>query len=231
MGHQNLIQKKKGPDSAEGNALENGGMQSMAPPAVQLRAEPIQRATEGEETAAGAESATADTAPAAPIDISNITLTYGPNANESVVSALAVTVVKECLATAGETSGTISSTARTAEDQARVMYDNLESTSVATQKALYGPNGDAVIDVYVASKAANKSATEIKADMLAKINELGAPNVSKHCADFAVMTVLDVAPSSITNKDAFIAAALADARVTKFLQPPNDPGYHFEIPN
>jgi hypothetical protein len=45
-----------------------------------------------------------------------------------------------------------------------------------------------------------------------------------------VLNVFDVAPSSIKDKVAFERAVKAERRVTKFLTPPDDPGYHLEIP-
>lgn len=165
-------------------------------------------------------------------DTSGITVSFGSNADASVVSAYTLQVLKECLAAAGETSATITSTSRDPYNQARVMYDNIVSKGVASQKALYAAGGDRVIDVYVASRAAGKDRAEIIAAMEARIRELGPSTVSKHCADPAVLGVIDVSPGSITNDARFIAAVDADARVSKFLHPGNssDPAYHIEIP-
>jgi len=52
--------------------------------------------------------------------------------------------------------------------------------------------------------------------------------VSKHCSD--THYVFDVAPSSIADKRAFVAAARSHEAVTRFLGPPLDPAYHIEIP-
>ena len=68
------------------------------------------------------------------------------------------------------------------------------------------------------------------ADMTAKIIEIGPANVSRHCADFNVLCVVDIAPSSIQNKTKFVAAFKADKRVSKYFLPPSDPAYHLEIP-
>jgi hypothetical protein len=38
-----------------------------------------------------------------------------------------------------------------------------------------------------------------------------------------------VAPSSVEKRPEFEATVRAENRVTKFLLPPNDPGYHLEI--
>jgi hypothetical protein len=163
-------------------------------------------------------------------DISGITVTFGPNANASVVSQYTLRVLKECLAAAGEKNATITSTSRTPHDQARAMYANIASLGVASQKRLYGAGGDHVIDTYVASKAAGKNRAEIIADMEATIKEIGPNRVSKHCADPAVLGVIDVGPSSIENDARFIAAVSGDSRVSNFLRPPDDPAYHLEIP-
>jgi hypothetical protein len=155
---------------------------------------------------------------------------FGPNAKSSDVTPFSLGVLRDVMAVAKVAKLTISSTQRSPTDQARVMYNNLETQGVAAQRKLYKPPGQAVIDVYVAGKAANKSPDAIKAEMTAKINDLGPMNVSHHAADPKLLNVFDVAPSSVADVTAFEAAAKADARVSKFLTPPNDPGLHFEIP-
>ncbi len=158
-------------------------------------------------------------------------LTFGKNASQAGVSAHSRTVLNDILNNSKNSSATITSTARTVEDQARIMYGNIESQGVAKQKQLYGPNGDKVIDVYVKGKAAGKSQMEIRALMVAKINALGPTNVSKHLADPSVLNVVDISPTSIKNRAAFEAAVRADPRVSKFLTPGDgDPAYHIEIP-
>ena len=155
---------------------------------------------------------------------------FGPNAKSSDVTPYSLGVLRDVMAASKVAKVTISSTQRSPADQGRVMYNNCETQGVAAQKKLYKAPGQAVIDVYVAGKAAGKSADAIKADMTAKINELGPMTVSHHAADPKVLNVFDVAPSSVVNVDSFQKAAKADARVSKFLTPPNDPGLHFEIP-
>lgn len=157
-------------------------------------------------------------------------IVFGPNAKASDVTPYSLGVLRDVMAASKVAEVTISSTQRSPADQARVMYNNLESQGVGPQKKLYKSPGQAVIDVYVAGKAAGKSADAIKADMTAKINEIGPMNVSHHAADPKLLNVFDVAPSSVANVNAFQVAAKAEARVSKFLTPPNDPGLHFEIP-
>jgi hypothetical protein len=157
-------------------------------------------------------------------------IVFGPNAKSSDVSSYSLGVLRDVMAAANVAKLTISSTQRSPSDQARVMFDNLETQGIDAQRKLYKPPGQAVIDVFVAGKAANKSADLIKAEMTAKIIELGPTNVSHHAADPKILNVFDVAPSSVSNVNAFEAAAKADHRISKFLTPPNDPGLHFEIP-
>lgn len=160
-------------------------------------------------------------------------INFGARANRSVVSQKTLDLLKSILKDAGLDSCRINSTSRTPADQARAMYNNIVATSVQRQKRLYGASGDQVIDVYVVKKAAGKTADQIKAAMEAKIKALGPSNVSRHCADPSVLNVIDVAPSSIANKQAFETAVLtakARGKVSHFITPPDDPAYHLEIP-
>ncbi len=158
-------------------------------------------------------------------------ISFGSDAVENAVSDYALEVLKSILTTTELQSATITSTSRTVEGQARIMYDNCGTQGVTSQKSLYGNAGDQIIDVYIAGKANGKSREQIIIDMIAKINELGPSTISKHInSDPNKMSVFDVAPSTIADKPAFIEAAKNDRRVTKFLQPPDDSGYHFEIP-
>ena len=163
-------------------------------------------------------------------EIDGISVDFGPNANPQDVTPFSQIVLREILRAAGLKRAVVSSTSRSPADQARVMFGNIVAKGVAAQKNLYGPSGDKVIDVYVASKAAGKSPDQIKADMTSKIIEVGPTNVSHHAADPSVLNVFDVAPSSIANRVAFEQAVRRDPRVKKFLVPPSDPGYHLEIP-
>ena len=161
------------------------------------------------------------------------TFTFGGNANQAVFSERSRNVVSNILDDAGLNSCKISSTSRTPADQARAMYNNIVSTGVAKQKALYGASGDKVIDIYVAQKNAGKNATQIKAAMEQGIIAIGPGRVSHHCADPAVLNVIDIAPSSISKKQAFedaVEEAIGKGTVSKFIRPPDDPAYHLEIP-
>ena len=161
-------------------------------------------------------------------------ISFGPKANKAVVSVHTLGVLTEILTAAGINSCLITSTSRTPADQARIMFNNIVSKGVVSQKALYKAPGKAVVDEYVKAKSAGKTGVQIKAAMEAKIKALGPDKVSKHCADPAVLNVVDVAPSSLSNKPTFekaTKAAVTKGTVSKFLTPDqNDPAYHLEIP-
>lgn len=158
------------------------------------------------------------------------TIKFGANANQDAMSEHSRKVLREIMKEAKLDSATVTSTARTANRQAIAMYDNIAADGAEAQKVLYGSYGDKVIDVYVAEKAAGKSRDEIIGAMESKINELGPSKVSQHLADPAKKNIIDIAPSSISDKAAFEKAVEADSRVSKFLKPPADRSYHLEIP-
>ncbi|GAA4569158.1 transglycosylase SLT domain-containing protein [Planotetraspora kaengkrachanensis] len=159
------------------------------------------------------------------------TVRWAERADRAAVPAYALGVLTDVLRAAGLSDALITSTQRSPRDQARVMYDNCERYGPAAQKKLYGSYGDQVVDVYVASKAAGRDPATIRADMEGKIVAVGAQNVSRHTADPRVLTVIDVAPSSVRDQAAFERAVKAEGRVGRFLQPPTDPAYHLEIPS
>ena len=193
-------------------ATEDVGAAAVAP-------EPAAQEGTAAQAAGGGATAAAAAAAETPVAI-----TLGSNA---VVSAAMIETLKDICRTAGITSASITSGRRTSTDQARIMYDNLETYGAAHQHALYGSGGDAVIDVYETEKAASKTETEIRAAMEAKITELGPSTVSKHCSD--THDVIDVDPNSVSNDTAFIAALAthqANGDITSYILPPADPAYH-----
>jgi N-acetylmuramoyl-L-alanine amidase len=155
---------------------------------------------------------------------------FGPNARAEDVTAFSRGIVIDVMRKAGLAHLVISSTSRSPADQARVMFNNLERFGVDHQKALYGPAGDQVIEVYRRAKRDGQSATEIKRLMTNEIVRVGPTRVSRHASDPNVLNVFDVAPSSVSRRAAFEQAVRADRRVAKFIVPPSDPGYHLEIP-
>lgn len=162
-------------------------------------------------------------------DKAGVTMNYGKNVAK--LPAKAEEILKDICRDADLASVTVTSTTRTASDQARIMYENIVSYGVESQKKLYGTAGDIVIDVYVALKKAGNTPDEIKAGMEKKINEVGSRNVSRHCADPSKICVFDVAPSSIpaAKKKKFESCISKKKSISKFLHPPADPAYHIEM--
>lgn len=158
-------------------------------------------------------------------------IAFGSGAKSSDVSEHSLSVLKAVMAKAGVSSVVISSTARDPFNQARVMFNNIKSTGVAAQKKLYAAAGDMVIDVFVDAQKAGKSKNETIKMMEAKIIAIGPSKVSHHAADLSKLNVFDVAPSSIPSakKKDWEAAIKANKSIAKFIFPPLDPGYHFEI--
>jgi hypothetical protein len=164
-----------------------------------------------------------------------VKISYSPSADESAMTSIAIQTLREICSKACIGSVTISSTARTATDQARVVYENLKlPDGVKEGKSLYGANGKKVIAVYEESVKNKLGADETKKAMLDKINELGPNNVSHHIvSDDSKICVFDVAPSSIKDaaKPRFIKEATEHTSVVKFFQPPADKAYHLEVNN
>jgi RHS repeat-associated protein len=151
------------------------------------------------------------------------TIKYGADADASKVSNYSTSVLVDVMNETGNNSIQINSTARTPEEQAGVMSGLVHDNGMADTKALYGKNGDLVLDQHPDQKA-----------MVSKMNELGPSNVSKHIADPSKMNVVDVSPwrAGIKRPEAFASKALKHIGVSRVLSPYNsrDKAIHIEIP-
>jgi hypothetical protein len=165
--------------------------------------------------------------------IADVRINWGPNANRGTVDARLIDIIKDGLRAAGASNGTISSTARTAADQARAMFQNLVRTGAAAQFAEYRAPGDAVIQVWVDETAGmtpaqiTANAAAIQAAMVAEINAQGPQNVSLHCADPAVISVVDVPLSAFNGTNRGLFRNSVAPRVTRVLNENNV--YHIEF--
>ncbi len=205
------------------NATANGAMATKTSPAAPTTTTPATPpATTKPTTAAPVVAAPVVAAP------TMINFNWGSNANQGAVSTYARGVISDMVIASGGNSCTINSTARTPEDQARAMYNNL----AAGKEISYAAPGAAVTAVFYSSKKAGKNATQIKADMTAEIYRQGPSKVSRHCADFNTLCVVDIDTGSIANGKKFVTTVDGESRVSKFLHPGNsqDPAYHIEIP-
>lgn len=167
--------------------------------------------------------------------VDEVVISYDASADETTMTATAIATLKEICSKACISSVKVTSTARTAKDQARVMYDMTKAKGAKYAKNLYGVNGRKVVEVYEDSGKKKLSADDTKKAMLDKINELGPSNASHHVvSDDGEICVFDVAPSSIASAEAkkrFVKETKAHASVGKFYEPPADPAYHLEVTN
>jgi hypothetical protein len=170
-----------------------------------------------------------------------VTLTWGEHARRDVVADSSLEIIRDIMRTAGLDHATITSTARTAEDQARAMYQNLvgkaKNQGVTATRHLYHRSKSAqlVIDTFVELRTQGLSAKDIQAGMKAKLEEVGPSTVSNHCADPKKLNVIDIGPASLgdtDDQDAFEAAANAEVgkHLKRFINRHRDPGEHLEIP-
>ena len=168
-----------------------------------------------------------------------IKIGYASNA-KSTLSDYSTNLLNEILKNTNVQGITITSTTRTAEDQARIMYDNLigkgNNQGVEAQYKLYGNCGILVIKAFEDESKKTKDPTKIKAAMLSKMKEIGAHRVSHHAldpADYNKLNVVDIAPSVVDKQgfEAAIVKAVKEGKIINFHSPDSgDPAYHLEIP-
>lgn len=115
-----------------------------------------------------------------------------------LVSDYAFSVIHKALVKAGMKKAVITSTTRSSQEQASIMYRNAK-IDLAAQYRIYGRTGDKVLDVYNANR--NKSKTEVVRLMREKIeSELAKGNkTSKHVVSDAMYhqrNVIDIGVNS-----------------------------------
>lgn len=170
--------------------------------------------------------------------VADVTITYGPNADSTAVSAAMRDAIKDGLRSAGAKSGSISRTAVKPADQARAMFQNLTrapgplSVNITAQLGIYADPGDAVVRVFerrttgMTVAQAVAQAGSIQAAMTEEINAQGPERVSKHCADPSKISVADVPQSNFTasGRERFKAVAATRSRLLD-----ENNVYHMEI--
>jgi len=169
--------------------------------------------------------------------LADVRISYGANANAGAVSAAMTDIIKDGLRAAGASVGTVTSTVRTPADQARAMFQNLVRTGAAEQFRLYGAAGDAVVQVYVDETAGmtpaqiTANAAAIQAAMVAEINAQGPENVSNHCGDPAVRSVVDLSYNSFNANNRGLFRTAVTGRVTRIIDEPRNNCFHLELVN
>lgn len=130
------------------------------------------------------------------VGLDGINVSYSADIKKErrIVSLYAINVIKIALKECGMNHAVITSTLRTPEDQAEIMYRHAK-VNVLKQKSLYGRNGDEVLDVFISNETKNKD--EIINLMKEKIESLMAKNriVSNHCStieNFSKKNIFDI---------------------------------------
>lgn len=169
---------------------------------------------------------------------STLNITYGASVNKESITDYSIKVIKNLFSSAGVTDITITSAARNAKEQARVMFQNLERGN----RIDYKEPGQEVVSIYDEEKPKGTPDVEIKRKMEERIKSLFPRLVSKHTVpDVEIVNVIDIAPSSINppSKRQLLEEILTDNVGTgklleQFLGPRkdqgNDPAYHLVIP-
>lgn len=163
----------------------------------------------------------------------DVKIIYEAGADSNAMTTHALSVLKEICSKACISSVKITSTARTVDDQARIMHEMISAKGMKYVKNLYGAGGQSVVDAYEAATKKKLSEKEVRKAMVDKINDVGPENVSNHISRANGPCVFDIAPSSISDslKKQFIKEVKLHASVERFFEPPKDPAYHLEIKN
>lgn len=165
---------------------------------------------------------------------SNVNINYYPNAVQGVLTTYTLDLVKKAAKNSGNSEVTIASTIRTPQEQARLMYQNLERTGAKEQYDIYGSSGDKVIKVWEDMKKNGSSETKIRQAMTDKIIEVGSTNVSNHCYEPSVYknnNTFDITYNGLSNKAGLRSELqkLEDTNKLKFIE--ENGCFHVQIYN
>lgn len=110
---------------------------------------------------------------------SKVTYSSQLPASKQIVSPYAISIIQLALQKAGMPEAVITSTIRTPEEQARIMYNNAKK-NLMKQFQLYGSTGDEVLKVYKANQNAPESEViQLMEDKIASLLKQGR-RTSKH---------------------------------------------------
>ena len=161
-----------------------------------------------------------------------------PSLTGRAVPKPAKRVLLEILTRAGLATAEVTSTTRTAAQQAKVMFRFVNKNGFQAALDLYGPHGDSIIFVCEASYKKHEKCTEPVLEKMIQETRIQLKLLEQqgdertelmHTSDSHY--TIDIAPSSITDRPAFEAAVSAHPGVSRFLKPPRDRNsYHLEIP-
>ena len=155
----------------------------------------------------------------------------GSSANRADLSFKTINVLKEVASASKNFEIKITSTKRSTYDQARIMYENCESTGGKYQKdQVYGDIGDKVIEVYIKEAEINKKEKEaVIKKMEEKIIALDPENVSKHLGNYIFLETFDIQYSGLPNPKDFKKEFLKRKELDHILYEPKNNCYHIQI--
>lgn len=161
----------------------------------------------------------------------DVKIIFAKEKDHLTVSEKSIGIIKQIASASNNPSVYITSSVRSPEDQARIMYNDTVTLGMTQQYILYGPNGDKVIDVYKAMKELNKSREDIIKAMERKIYELGPSKVSLHCGNHNVLNVFDISSNGakLRNPKDFLSQAYLHKEISKILNESERNCYHIEI--
>ena len=167
---------------------------------------------------------------------SSVEIAYDRGVNKESVSPLTIKLLQDIASEVGVSKLIITSTIRSPESQARVMFNNLSKG----ERVSYGRSGSAVVAVFDKYNS-SKSDTEVKKLMTDEINRQGPTNVSRHCLDDPSENILDISHTRMIpqHKKNLFRDKLVEYKNTsshpiyKFYGPGaqygNDPAYHIQV--
>lgn len=132
--------------------------------------------------------------------LNEIQVTYASDVPESrrIVSAYSINVIKLALLESNMTHAVITSTLRTPEDQAEIMYKNA-TINLTAQLALYGEHGKTVLNVFKNNKNKEKDdVIKLMADEIESLLKRGN-KTSQHCTtieNFKSLNTFDIGLNS-----------------------------------
>lgn len=166
---------------------------------------------------AGATSPTA-------IGTAAVTYASGLDAQSRIVSDYSLRVIGHACSLAGLKAAVITSTLRLPAEQAAIMYRNA-AQDLEGQYALYGANGDAILDVFAANRS--KPQAQVVDAMRVKIEELANQGrlVSNHVTTPALYAKLNVIDIGVSSTQAAAGSTFSLTRLTKAFSDLNHSGH------
>lgn len=175
------------------------------------------------------------------VTLTLLTLLFGvpaasaqPRVTGVPLKAPAQAVLMEVMDEADVRTVRVTSTERTAAEQAEVMYNYILRNSVQNAYRLYGPEGDSIIAVFERTREQGRDAAvdAMTEETRRQLPRAHANNRLMHTKD--THYVFDVALSSIPSerRQAFIRAARAHPHTTRVLGPADgeQEAVHLEVP-